>query len=299
MSDTITSLPMYFPGAPFALADAVSCAAFVDSAYDQCAQWVKQDYPDSNTFIWTKPTTPSGITYSAPFFWTYDWFGTTYTEPFGFVAQAPNGDTFLTLRGTVTDADAYQDARLDLTAFALAPAYGNVHLGFYTIYQSLSPQILATLKALSSIGRLLFTGHSLGCGLSTMAVADVLTNGGLSASLDMIHINMASPRVGDPTFATAMNSGPVPTFRIVNTEDIVPDAPPSVTGSLIYKHVGTPIDFTAQYGTTDDNHSLDISYIYALANPQAPQGVPPARPLMLVTPRSSRLILVMRPATSS
>ncbi len=113
---------------------------------------------------------------------------------------------------------------------------------------------------------------------------DVLANTGIrpSSSLPVLHYNFASPRVGDPVFAGALNGGPVPTFRVVNTEDIVPDGPPSVIGTLIYQHVGTPVDFTAQYGSIGDNHSLDISYIYAINHPEDPQGPPPRRPLLLV-----------------
>lgn len=284
MASSGTSLPMYFPGEPFSLRDAVTCADLVNVAYDQCAQWVAQNYPSRQNFTWKPKTTPESCTYSAPFFWTYPWFGTTYDEPFGFVAQAANADTFLILRGTVTDADDYQDARLDQTPFTLASNYGNVHTGFFTIYQLLSPQILAALKALGTIGRLLFAGHSLGSGLSSLAVADVVSNAGLGSSVPMLHYNLASPRVGDPTFAAAMNSGPVPTFRIVNTEDLVPELPPSIVGSMLYKHIGTPVDFTAQYGTIQDNHSLQIAYTYALDNPDAPQGLPPTHVLMIVGP---------------
>jgi triacylglycerol lipase len=297
MAGAIASLPMYFPDAPFALADAVSCASFVDSAYDQCAQWVAQSYPRRGSFVWTQPTNPPGITYTGPFFWTFDWLGTTYDEPFGFIAQAANGDVFLALRGTVTDADEYQDLRLDQTPFALTSGYGNVHAGFYTIYQSLSAQVTATLKGLPGLGRLLFAGHSLGSGLSSLAVADVVGNGGLPGAPTMLYINLASPRVGDPTFAAAMNGGPVLTYRIVNTEDIVPDAPTAIIGSYLYKHFGTTVDFTAQYGSIGDNHSLEISYIYALANPAAPQGPPPAGALPVAGPvrRSARQVALGRP----
>jgi triacylglycerol lipase len=53
-----------------------------------------------------------------------------------------------------------------------------------------------------------------------------------------------------------MNGNGVPTFRVVSTEDIVPDASPPVIGTTLYKHIGTPVDFTAQYGSYDANHSL-------------------------------------------
>lgn len=239
---------MYFPAAPFALADAVSCATLVGVAYDQCQQWINQGYPSRAQFVWTPATTPVNYTYSLPLFWSYNWLGSDYDEPFGFIAQDSNGDTTLALRGTITDADDIQDARLDQTTYQLVAGYGNVHAGFYEIYSALSPQILPILTGLTNITRFFFTGHSLGCGLSSLAVPDVITNTALNPTVGrpLLHYNFASPRVGDPQFAYMMNGNGVPTFRIVNTEDIVPDAPPSVIGTTLYKHIGTPVDFTAQ-----------------------------------------------------
>jgi hypothetical protein len=274
---------MYFPSAPFVLADAVNCATLVGVAYDQVAQWIAQNYPSRANFVWTPQTTTIPYVYSAPLFWSYSWLDTRYDEPFGFVAQASGGDTVLALRGTITDADDIQDARLDQTAYLPVPGYGLVHGGFYEIYSSLSSQILAILAGLSGIGRFFFTGHSLGCGLSSLAVPDVITHSALKpGGRTMLHYNFASPRVGDPQFAYMMNKNGVPTFRVVNTEDIVPDAPPSVIGTTLYKHIGTPVDFTAQYGSYDGNHSLLNAYDYALRNPNDPEGPIVSRAISVV-----------------
>jgi triacylglycerol lipase len=63
-----SSPPMYFPVAPFALADVVTCATLVDIAYDQYTQWYNQGYPPKGKFVWTTPN--NGFKYSAPLFWT-------------------------------------------------------------------------------------------------------------------------------------------------------------------------------------------------------------------------------------
>jgi triacylglycerol lipase len=275
------SLPMYFPGSPFVLADAVACGALVDVAYDQYTQWYNQDYPSKGNFVWTKPN--NGYTYSTPLFWTNEWFGRTYDEPFGFAAVDQGGNAYLVFRGTMSDADEYQDLRTDQAAYQIVPGYGCVHAGFYTIYRLLSPQVHAVLLGLNKLNpfvRFFFTGHSLGCGLSSLAVPDVLANSPVHPkTIPVLHYNLASPRVGDPQFAYAMNGNGVPTYRIVNTEDLVPDAPPAVLGTLLFKHIGTPVDFTAQYDTIVDNHSLDVAYRYALANPDNPEGPLPQRTL--------------------
>ena len=275
------SLPMYFPGG-YDLADAVNCATLVDVAYDQYTQWYNQDYPSRQNFVWTTPD--NGYAYSAPLFWSY-WWGIDYDEPFGFVASDANLNAYLVFRGTMSDADDAQDLKTDQAAYTIVPNYGQVHLGFFEIYQSLQADIYAAISGLNRLTpfkRFFFTGHSLGCGLSSLAVPDVITNTSVKPGQQIVlHHNFASPRVGDPQFASMMNNNGVPTFRIVNTEDVIPDAPTSILGSYVYKHIGTPIDFTAQYDTLGDNHSLDIAYEYAIAHPNNPEGPLPQRRLGL------------------
>lgn len=122
---------------------------------------------------------------------------------------------------------------------------------------------------------LYITSHSLGSGLSTLAVPDVIMHTGYTKNnVPVFQYNLASPRVGNPEFASAYNGNQVPTYRIVDTCDIVPQAPPSLMGDLIFVHVGTPVDFTAQYGSLSGNHNLVNPYRYALTHPDQPQGKP-------------------------
>jgi triacylglycerol lipase len=298
------SRPMYFPAAPFALADVVKCAALVDIAYDQYTQWDQQNYPSKANFVWTPSN--KGFAYSAPLFWSYLWDFETYDEPFGFVAADASQNAYLVFRGTVSEADDIQDAVADQTPYSIVPGYGQVHLGFYQIYQQLSPQIYAAIAALNRMmpfERFFFTGHSLGSGLSSLAVPDIIANTSVKpGNFPVIHHNLASPRVGDAQYAYMMNNNGVPTYRIVNTEDVVPDAPTAIFFNYLYKHIGTPVDFTAQYNTIIDNHSLDTAYDYALAHPANPEGpLPLGRPLGLSRrpgvriARSGRLTRLTRP----
>jgi triacylglycerol lipase len=288
---------MYFPPAPFSLADAVICSLLVDTAYDQFTQWVAQGNPPQNNFNW-KPKAAEGFNYSAPLWWIYQ-IGATFIEPFGFVAQAPNGDSFLAFRGTETDADAGEDARTDQTPYTFVANFGNAHAGFFGIYNAMRPAILQAVNALNGVKRFFFTGHSLGSGLSTLAVPDMINNSNLkpSAGLPMYHYNLASPRVGDPTFAYMMNfSTGVPTYRVVNTEDVVPDLPPPEIGSLLFKHIGTPVDYTAQYGSVPANHDHWNSYNYALNHPDQPEGPlpPPTNRIIGPTSRNAEIGLLLK-----
>ena len=275
----MSTMPMYFPQ-NFALGTAVECAELVNCAYDQYTQWYDQDYPDMSGFSWVPSI--SGYDFGSALYWTYSWLGTSYQEPIGFVAWSDD-TAYVVFRGTVSKIDWLYDAKTDLVAYAQTSGFGNVHEGFSEIYAQLSPQVLAGVgeanKAVT-LTNVIFTGHSLGSGLSSLAVPDVVANAGLAVSVSYLHLNLASPRVGDPTYAAAMNASAVPSFRVVNTEDIVPCAPLAVGIANDYEHIGTPINFTANYGAIDGNHSLTLSYLYALSNPQSPQN--PSPPVTLL-----------------
>jgi triacylglycerol lipase len=266
------SPPMYFPP-NFKLGEAAVCASLVLTAYDQFNQWVKQGYPPQSGFKWTP--NGLGLQYGAPLWATVTVLDIGWPEPFGFVAWDGSGNAFVVFRGTMTKADAIIDAEVDQTAYTLAAGFGNVQVGWNDVYATLSPALLGQLAQVGAVSRLYFTGHSMGSALSTLAVPDVATNSTIrpAAGRSYVHYNFASPRVGDTGFAAGMNwSVQAPTFRVVNTEDIVPDVPPPLLGSTVYQHVGTPVDFTAEYLTTDGNHSMADCYWYAINHPGQPQG---------------------------
>ncbi|WP_049622765.1 lipase family protein [Frateuria defendens] len=268
------SLPMYFPP-DFVLDEAGVCASLVLTAYDQFNQWVQQGSPSQSGFSWT-PNGLNGFTYSAPLWGTVTVLWEKYPEPFGFVAWDGTGNALVVFRGTMTSVDAVIDAEVDQTAYTLvATGFGNVQVGWYNVYATLREALLTQLKAIGPVTRLFFTGHSMGAALSSLAVPDVATNSAIppGSRRSYVHYNFASPRVGDPGFAYGMNwSVAAPTFRVVNTEDVVPDVPPPLLGSTVYQHVGTPVDFTAEYLTTDGNHSMANCYWYAINNTDQPQG---------------------------
>ncbi|HEX8650139.1 MAG TPA: lipase family protein [Pyrinomonadaceae bacterium] len=267
------SFPMYFPAAPFSLTDALMCSNLVDIAYDMYYQWQAQGKPAPNSFNWNASAIP--MHHSSPIWGRSSWFFFSENEPFAFVSWTDDGEVYLVFRGTETSLDWVDDADVFQVAYpsTIAAGYGYVHHGFMTIYSSMRSAVLNALGMAGSGSVLYFTGHSLGGALSTLAVPDVLTNSNFQNSgAKMFHYSLASPRVGDPDFAYQYNSQAVTTYRIVNTEDIVPDSPLSVALDSLYKHVGTPVDFTAQYDSIGGNHDHLNSYNYALNNPDQPEG---------------------------
>jgi triacylglycerol lipase len=297
------SPPMYFPPAPFALADVVTCATLVGVAYDQYCQWEEQGKPTHwRDFTWT-PSWPAGFTASSvslPLWGDAEEIFFEHPEPFGFVVQDVSSRGFLVLRGTESDADWSDNLEVKQTPYRLVttPDFGKVHDGFFGIYASMSPAVIVAVNQIAATStQFFFTGHSLGSALVTLAVPDVMTNSGLSASRAPIrHYNFASPRTGDAAFATALDAiAKVPTFRVVNTEDVVPDVPLAVTSDVFdtydYKHVGTPVDFTAQYDSIGGNHSMLNSYLYAVSHPAQPEG-----PIVVPAPCQPKLPAGLRKA---
>jgi hypothetical protein len=137
----------------------------------------------------------------------------------GFVAESAT-TAVLAFRGTETDdpEDLVADAKLGLTAWS---AGGQVHSGFAA---ALVPVWGRVQAALPKGKRWLFTGHSLGAGLATLAATllrpDVLYSFG-------------SPRVGDAGFAGVADQ--VAHERYVDCCDRVCRLPPELLG---YRHSG-------------------------------------------------------------
>ncbi|HXM73987.1 MAG TPA: lipase family protein [Chthoniobacterales bacterium] len=276
MSSPRKSLPMYFPSL-FSLPDAVLCNELVNSAYDMYYQWKAQGYPTQPNFRWT-PKGPA-MTYGASI-WGQTWWFPYRNEPFAFIAYSTQGNVYIVVRGSETDSDWLDDFDVRQTAYSRVSGYGKVHAGFMSIYAFLSAAVLAEINnALLRLGpnakALYITGHSLGSGLSTLAVPDVIANSNLDRSkVRVVHYPLASPRVGDPDFYYQYSYQNIPTFRIIDTEDIVPDLPPSVVPlfGYIYKHIGLEVSYTAQYNSDAGNHDHINSYYYALKHPTQPEG---------------------------
>jgi len=205
--------------------------------------------------------------------------------PFGFVA-AKGTDAYVVIRGTLTPLEWLEDATIIPVPFA--PNWGNTTQGFKGIYIQLSStinQTIQTLKAGNAFAALYVTGHSLGAALAHLAAADIYIQQGVSPT----SYTFAGPRTGDPAFAAAFQNAGLQTWRIFNTEDIVPTLPLSTTdldpvslglnesiselliktyllhanavrGGWLYEHLTVPIATTFQKGDIADNHNCTNLY---------------------------------------
>lgn len=138
-----------------------------------------------------------------------------------------------------------------------------MHEGFGAVYASMSVAVRAAVEALD-VDSLLVTGHSMGSALALLAIPDLIHNTRFEAS-QLLQLNLACPRVASLPFAERYEAEGVPTYRIVNTCDLVPELPPAVLGSNLYRHVGTPVCFTHNYGSLRGNHSASGAYGVALS----------------------------------
>ena len=127
----------------------------------------------------------------------------------------------LTFRGTEPNLKNWET---DLTT-ELVPwsGGGRVHRGFAEALSTVWDSVLADLKTVT--GRCLYTGHSLGAGLATLAAS--------RRTPDAL-ITFGSPRVGDDAFAHS--PGRSNHHRYANCCDVVTRVPLEAMG---YRHTGT------------------------------------------------------------
>jgi triacylglycerol lipase len=156
-------------------------------------------------------------------FGTTAFFSVTATDTQGFLTTDTTQHlSVLALRGTEADdpTDVATDATAVLTKWENG---GRVHGGFAQALLAAWPRIQPLLESVEPI--LLFTGHSLGAALATLAA---------SKHRPTQLYTFGSPRVGDAAFTNTL--AVVDVQRYVDCCDIVCRIPPE---SFEYRHVGT------------------------------------------------------------
>jgi hypothetical protein len=133
--------------------------------------------------------------------------------------------TFVAFRGTTTLTDWIVDFDFPLNE-------NGIHRGFYDAAMPLIP----TISEMVNGQRVVFTGHSLGAALATIAAAMVAT------AKTKERITFGSPRVGNSGFAHRAMDGLFKAKRYVHGEDIVPTVPPDYPElGFNFVHVGHEI----------------------------------------------------------
>jgi len=146
----------------------------------------------------------------------------------GFLAiDSAEKRALLAFRGT--DKDDPTDLMDDANAIPEAwSGGGKVHSGFAKALADIWDQVTRALQT-SARRRLLFTGHSLGAAMATLAAS-------LNPPASLY--TFGSPRVGDADFVTALQKKQLDNHRYVDCCDLVARLPPD--GFFGYVHSGKP-----------------------------------------------------------
>lgn len=159
-------------------------------------------------------------------------------DTWGFVAfDARTSTGLVAFRGTANFSDWMKDFTALPVNLSWAPDAGCVHEGFAEVYgycrESLTKLLVTGDPAVAQAvfrGRMIFTGHSLGAALTTLAAYEYRAKG---TEL----VTFAGPRVGTRAFAEELDRCRISSHqRVVNNWDIVPHVPGG-----IYHHAGTAI----------------------------------------------------------
>jgi hypothetical protein len=196
----------------------------------------------------------------------------------GLILQAAGtGDVVIAIRGTEGILEWIHDAEFLLVTCPFLAGAGHTEDGFTAMYTSLrtgvaagSPGVvgaLATLPFTQPVGSVTICGHSLGGALATLLALDVAAN---SRFKDPTVYTYASPRTGDPSFASTYDQVVRKSFRIANRIDLVPKLP----FPPVYEHVAELFDLnpiqwlpfpkTLVKPTIPCEHALD-TYLHLLS----------------------------------
>lgn len=188
-------------------------------------------------------------------------FGGNERVTLGFIATS--GDAiYVVFRGTETISEWLSNVTYPQERFNFVEESGRTHQGFTNVYQSIRQDMLATVRALNNSGTynsLYVVGHSLGGAIAVMAAFELQN----SFPLEPVMYNFGAPRVGDQDFRDSYMASVRTSWRIVNTNDVVPDVPPTSIISfdefppreLFYRHVFS--ERTVTFGR-NINDPLDV-----------------------------------------
>lgn len=172
----------------------------------------------------------------------------TGTEAFAAV-RAVSGELIIAFRGTEPDRreDLFTDVNAVLVRWDLG---GKVHNGFLQAFRAIEPAVAAWIKQHGS-GPIVFTGHSLGGALATLAASRWPTSR---------LITFGSPRVGDAAFVKTLSGTEIQ--RYVDCWDLVPRLPPTLPWLAVqsFKVLGrgsSPLRFWGLYQHTGGRRYID------------------------------------------
>ena len=160
---------------------------------------------------------------------------------FGYIAHNKKDDEIiLAFRGSSNFDNWVTNLKFDKVKYKDVPK-AEVHYGFNQAYEEVAGQVISTIKqylAAHPSATLLFTGHSLGAALVTLAALDIKRQ--LNPQRVIKFYTFGCPRVGNQALTDyILTLFPQGLYsRVTHYNDIVPHIPPSVVG---YNHAGNEV----------------------------------------------------------
>ncbi|KAI1414594.1 alpha/beta-hydrolase [Hypoxylon sp. FL1857] len=142
-----------------------------------------------------------------------------------------------------------------------------IHVGFLTAYNEIKDELMSALKTATKANpsyRIVFTGHSLGGAVTTVAAANARKEG-YEADI----ITYGSPRVGNEEFASFVTNQTGAEFRVTHLDDPVPRLPPLF---LDYRHTSPEYWLSDGASNTTSFKASDIKVCAGSANKDCNAG---------------------------
>lgn len=267
-NSTITRLPTPTakpPGAEFSLTVALELSRLGLQAYQALG-----DFNDGTTF-----TLPAPYTLVQELFTNEHFEGDVSVGsavPIAFVATRDT-NVYVVFRGTKTIAEWILDAQIGQVPYSFVVNGGMTEQGFTRVYESIHAKLVQTVNTVASAGsftQLYVTGHSLGGALALLAVPELIDN---TPFKQPIMYSFAGPFTGNARFANLYDSLVGDSWRVVNTNDVVPKLPKSpvviitpTPAIFFYEPVSTEYAITFGMPITDPLDITGIANNHSLCN---------------------------------
>lgn len=132
-----------------------------------------------------------------------------------------------------------------------------IHGGFWKLYCNISNYLYKLIERYANPStQILLTGISLGGAISTLCLYDLYGRKINNMELkNIIHYSYGSPRLFNTIGADYFNELNMPSYRVVNISDIIPDSPLQIMPiNQDFTHTNTQIPFDTNYGSYFKNH---------------------------------------------